>query len=417
MSPSRKLSRRQFLTRTGQAALAVPGLSAVLAACSKPGTSGGGAASATARPLARPDDPVTLPLRAEPIPTDTPIEQGATLNVYNWADYIYKKTLAEFEDRFDCTVEYQSFFTLEEAVQKIQTGQIRADVYFPGPAYLAKVVYADLVQPLNHDLIPNMEANVWKFFWDPGPWYDVGWRYSVPYTVLSTGVGYRRDRVDDADAAEQGYDLLWNAKYTKEISYYDSYRDAIGMAILRNGDTDVNTSDPQAVDAAKDAILQLIQDYDARLTYNGVYAKLPEGDFTVAQAWSGDIIGAQWFLPKGTSTDVLGYWYPSDRPGLVGNDIMAIPANAPNPRLAHEFINFMLDAKVGFTNFAYWTGYMPPFRSIDPGRLIDQGVVPPNVPDAIVTEEMMQTGHQLAELDRDVEHMWQSAWDEIKAGG
>jgi hypothetical protein len=86
MSPSRKLSRRQFLTRTGQAALAVPGLSAVLAACSKPGTSGGGAASATARPLARPDDPVTLPLRAEPIPTDTPIEQGATLNGYNWAD-------------------------------------------------------------------------------------------------------------------------------------------------------------------------------------------------------------------------------------------------------------------------------------------------------------------------------------------
>lgn len=417
MSPSRKLSRRQFLTRTGQAALAVPGLSAILAACSKPGTSGGAAASATARPLARPDDPVTLPLRAEPIPTDTPIEQGATLNVYNWADYIYKKTLAEFEDRFDCTVEYQSFFTLEEAVQKIQTGQIRADVYFPGPAYLAKVVYADLVQPLNHDLLPNMEANVWKLFWDPGPWYDVGWRYSVPYTVLSTGVGYRRDRVDDADAAEQGYDLLWNAKYTKEISYYDSYRDAIGMAILRNGGTDVNTSDPQAVDAAKDAILQLIQDYDARLTYNGVYAKLPEGDFTVAQAWSGDIIGAQWFLPKGTSTDVLGYWYPSDRSGLVGNDIMAIPANAPNPRLAHEFINFMLDAKVGFTNFAYWTGYMPPFRSIDPGRLIDQGVVPPNVPDAIVTEEMMRTGYQLAELDRDVEHIWQSAWDEIKAGG
>jgi spermidine/putrescine transport system substrate-binding protein len=417
MSPSRKLSRRQFLTRTGRAALAVPGLSAILAACSKPGSSGAAAASATARPLARPDKPVKLPLRGQPIPTDTPIEKGATLNVYNWADYIYKRTLAEFEDRFECSVEYQSFFTLEEAVQKIQTGQIRADVYFPGPAYLAKVVYADLVQPLNHELIPNMEANVWKTFWDPGPWYDVGWQYSVPYTVLSTGVAYRRDQVDDADAAAQGYDLLWNADYAKEISYYDSYRDALGMAILRNGGTDVNTGDPQIVDAAKESILQLIQDYDARLTYNGVYAKLPEGDYTVAQAWSGDIVGAQWFLPKGTSTDVLGYWYPSDRPGLVGNDIMAIPANSPNPRLAHEFINFMLDEKVGFNNFAYWTGYMPPFRSIDPERLIDQGVVPPTVPDAIVTEEMMRTGYQLAELDADVDGMWQNAWDAIKAGG
>lgn len=403
--------------QTGRAALAVPGLSAILAACSKPGTSNGAAASATERPLARPANPVTLPLRGEPLPAETPIEKGGVLKVYNWAAYVYKKTLAEFEDRFDCTVEYQSFFTLEEAVQKISSGQIRADVYFPGPSYLAKVVYAGLVQPLNHELIPNMEANVWKLFWDPGPWYDVGWRYSVPYTVLSTGVAYRRDRVDDADAAAQGYDLLWNSKYAKEISYYDSYRDAMGMAILRNGGTDVNTGDAATIDAAKDAILQLIEEYDARLTYNGVYAKMPEGEYTVAQAWSGDVVGAQWFLPKGTSTDVLGYWYPSDRPGLVGNDIMAIPANAPSPRLAHEFINFMLDEKVGFTNFAYWTGYMPPFRSIDPERLIDQGVVPASVPDAIVTEEMMRTGYQLAELDPETDQLWQNAWDEVKAGG
>jgi spermidine/putrescine transport system substrate-binding protein len=416
MMRHRKLSRRQFLGRAGRVAVAVPSLSAILAACSKPGESPLPAGSATGRPLARPDGPVTLPLRGEPISADTPMEKGATLKVYNWADYVYKKTLAEFEDRFDCAVEYQSFFTLEEAVQKIQSGQVRADVYFPGPSYLAKVVYAGLVQPLNHDLIPNMEANVWKLFWDPGPWYDVGWRYSVPYTVLSTGVAYRRDRVSDDEAAAQGYDLLWNAKYAKEISYYDSYRDALGMAILRNGGTDVNTEDGATIEAARDTILELIEKYDARLTYNGVYAKLPEGDYTVAQAWSGDVVGAQWFLPKGTPTDVLGYWYPSDRPGLVGNDIMSIPSNAENPRLAHEFINFMLDEKVGFTNFALWTGYMPPFTSIDPDRLIERGVVPPSIPDAIVTQEMMQTGYQLAELEPGVERMWQDAWDQIKAG-
>jgi spermidine/putrescine transport system substrate-binding protein len=416
VGPSRKLSRRQFLTRTGRAALAVPGMSAILAVCGKPGSSVG-EASATGRPLARPDRPVTLPLRGRPIPTDTPPEKGATLRVYNWADYIWKKTLAEFEDRFDCTVEYQSFFTLEEAVQKIQSDQIRADVYFPGPGYLAKVVYADLVQPLNHDLIPNMEANVWKLFWDPGPWYDRGWRYSVPYTLLTTGVAYRRDRVDDREAASQGYDLLWNATYSKQISYYDSYRDAMGMAILRNGGTDVNSGDPDVIDAAKEAILQLVQDYDARLTYNGVYAKMAEGEYTVAQAWSGDVIGAQWYLPKGTSTDVLGYWYPSDRPGLVGNDIMSIPSNAENPRLAHEFINVLLDDQIGFSNFAYWTGYMPPIRSIDADQLIDQGVVPPTVPKAIVTEDMMQKEYQLAELDPEVDQMWQNAWDQIKAGG
>lgn len=101
------------------------------------------------------------------------------------------------------------------------------------------------------------------------------------------------------------------------------------------------------IDAAKETILQLVQDYDARLTYNGAYAKMPEGEYTVAQAWSGDVISAQWYLPKGISTDVLGYWYPSDRPGLVGNDIMSIPANAENPRVAHELIDFLLDDQIG----------------------------------------------------------------------
>jgi spermidine/putrescine transport system substrate-binding protein len=216
-----------------------------------------------------------------------------------------------------------------------------------------------------------------------------------------------RPRRDD-EAASQGYDLLWNGKYSTKISYYDSLRDAMGMAILRNGGSDVNTGDPEEIDAAKDAILHLVRDFDARLTYNGVYVKMPEGEYTVA---------AQWYLPKGTPTDVLGYWYPSDRPGLVGNDIISIPADAANPRLAHEFINFLLDDRVGFDNFAFWTEYMPPQRSIDADRLIDGGLVPPSVPDAIVTEEQVRTGYQLGELRPDVDRMWQDAWDEIKAGG
>jgi spermidine/putrescine transport system substrate-binding protein len=412
-----RFSRRDFLRVSGGAALALPTLSAILAACGPPDETSAGDATGAARPLARPNEPVQLPMRGEPIPTDTPIETGATLKIYNWADYIYKKTLSEFEDRFDCTIEYQSFTTLEEAVQKVQSGQIEADVYFPGPSYLSRVVHADLVQPLNHELIPNMEANVWPVYWDSGPWYDVGWRYSVPYGVLSTGVAYRRDEVEDEQVAEQGYDLLWDPAFASRISYYDSYRDAIGMAIVRDGGTDVNTGDAATIDAAKQAVLELVQDLDARLTYNGVYAKLPEGEFTVAQAWSGDIIGAQWFLPKGTSTDVLGYWYPSDRPGIVGNDIMSIPTTAENPRLAHEFINYLLDAEVGFTNFAYWTGYMPPFTTIDPERLVDEGVVPENLAAAVVTEQMMQEGYQLGELAPDVDQLWQDAWDEIKAGG
>ena len=199
---------------------------------------------------------------------------------------------------------------MEEGIQKVANGQVTADVFVPTPGYLRRLVQQNLVQPLQHELIPNMEANVWPSYYNPGPYYDLGWNYTVPYTIYTWGVAYRRDRVSDDEAAAQGWDALWNNDYNGAISLYDSYGDTIAITILRNGSLDVNTGDPALIDAAKEAILQTINDNRARLTINGVYAKIPAGDFTVAESWSGDIVGAQWYLPKGTGTDVLGFWRP-----------------------------------------------------------------------------------------------------------
>ena len=80
------MDRRDFLRRAGGAAIAVPSLAAILAACAKPGTTSGGGGSGSGSspgeiPIASPDNPVTLPMTRDPIPTDTPIESGATLQV------------------------------------------------------------------------------------------------------------------------------------------------------------------------------------------------------------------------------------------------------------------------------------------------------------------------------------------------
>ena len=356
----RRWSRRQFLGRAAGGAVAVPSLAAILAACSKPGTdtSGGGEGSTTGPiPIATPENPVELPLNGDPIPTDTPIEAGATLQVYNWIDYMYKKVLKAFEEEYDVTIERTTFNNMEEGVQKLVAGQVQPDVFFPTTDYISRLVESDLIQPLNHELIPNLKSVVWPSFTDPGPFYDLGARYSVPYTIYTTGVAYRRDRVDDADADAQGYDLLWNPEYAGEIAYYDSYRDAIGMALIRNGVTDTNTDDPAAIEAAKESILEILNDLDGKLSINGTYAKLPEGEFTVSQSWSCDIVGAQWYLPKGTTWDVLGYWYPEDEPGMTGNDTIVIPTTSQNPRLAHEFLNFFLSEEYGIGQVTDVSGY------------------------------------------------------------
>lgn len=417
MRHPKDVSRRQFLARAGGAAIAMPSLAAILAACAKPGETSAVDGSAATRAIANPDNPVTLPMKGTPIAADAPIETGATLRVYNWDAYMYKKVLKDFEEKFQCTVEWTTFNNMEEGIQKITAGQVTPDVFFPTTDYLSRLVEKGLLQPLQHELIPNMEANVWKSFWDAGPWYDVGWQYSVPYTIYTTGVSYRRDKISDEDAAAQGYDMLWNPDYAGEISYYDSYRDALGMALLRNGGTDPDSGDPVEVAAAADAIIEILDQMNGRLTINGSFAKLPEGEFVVAQSWSGDIVGAQWYLPKGVSEDVLGYWYPEDNKGLIASDTLVIPTSAASPRLAHEFLNYFLDAEAGYTNFADWNGYQPPFTSIDPARLIDDGVVPPDLDRAVVTEDMFTQGYIQTELAPEVDQIWADEWARIQAGG
>ena len=114
---------------------------------------------------------------------------------------------------------------------------------------------------------------------------------------------------------------------------------------------------------------------------------------------------------------MLGYWYPDDKKGLIGNDTITIPANAPHPRLAHEFLNFFLDEKWGYMNFADWNGYQPPFTSIDPDRLIADGVVAPALSKAVVGEEDFKQGYIQSELTPEADQIWLDAWNEIQAGG
>ena len=415
MRHPKDMSRRQFLTRAGGTAIAMPSLAAILAACSKPSTGSGGGSALDNIPIATLDAPTELPTVQDPIPADTPIESGP-LVLYNWADYIYKKVVGEFEDKFGVDVQIATFNNLEEGIQKVVNGQIEPDVFVPTPGYLRRLVAKDLLQPLQHDLIPNM-ANVWPSYSNPGPYYDLNWHYSVPYTIYTWGVAYRRDRIDDADAAQQGWEALWNHDYAGEISLYDSYGDTIAITILRNGSLDVNSQDPAVIEAAKEAILQTINDNEARLTINGVYAKLPAGDYTVAESWSGDIVGASiFYLPPGVSSDILGYWKPEDGKTMIGNDLLVVPKVSKSPRLAHEFINFMLDEKNGFDNFTGYNGYQPPFTSINPDTLVQKGIVPETLTSAVVTEDMFKKDLTPYELPSDVDQMWLDAWTEIKAG-
>ena len=54
----------------------------------------------------------------------------------------------------------------------------------------------------------------------------------MPYTVYTTGVGYRADLVTDPS---EGYKMLWNPEYAGKMGMLDDAGEALGMSMLRLG--------------------------------------------------------------------------------------------------------------------------------------------------------------------------------------
>src|SRR5436853_730505 len=221
-----RLRRRELLRRGAGAAVAAPSLAAIMAACSNPTTQNGNGGSTGSIPIPRPDNPVTQPMNGETIQSGLQPEKGATLKLFNWDQYIWKHVIVEFCNKYDCDFELTTFNNMDGAIGKIQTGQLDFDIFFPTIDVLSKLVATDYLQPLNHDYLPNLQKNIWPELVDP--FYDKGSRYSVPYAVYVTGIGYRRDFISDDTifGMSNPYEILWDPQYSGKVGIYDDYREA-----------------------------------------------------------------------------------------------------------------------------------------------------------------------------------------------
>jgi spermidine/putrescine transport system substrate-binding protein len=188
------------------------------------------------------------------------------------------------------------------------------------------------------------------------------------------------------------------------------------MSLLRNGiTTDINTSNASYVQKATDSLIDLIDLVDVKANVNA-YSEIPEGTATVHQAWSGDAIAGQYYLPKGETPDVYAYWRPDDpSQRVIGSDVIAIPKSAQKPVLAHLLINDLLDEKIGLQNFG-WNGYQPPISKLSASYLVDQQYIPKNIMNAVIVPKDFDDGLTFYEVSPQTEALWRNQWSRFKAG-
>jgi spermidine/putrescine transport system substrate-binding protein len=403
------LPRRRFLKGgVGLSALAALGAGGALTGCASDLTGSG------TLPLPRPSNPVQWPVFAgnTAIKSGLAPERDATLQVFIWTAYINQACVNAFAKKYKCKVQLTTFDTMDEALSKLRSGLSYDVLIGATPDTMGQLVEGRLAQPLNHSYIPNI-AQAWPDY--TNPFYDQNWQYTVPYTIYTTGISWRKDLVhENPYAMANPWTMPWQPKYRGRVAILDDYREGICLGLLKNGIFNLNTTDYQQIALARQS-LQDLSGLVNLIINNNDYSDVPDGQTWITNAWSGDMAAAPSYMPKGVNVDVVGYWVPTDGRCPVNNDTMVVLKSAASPVLGHLFLNYLLDLPNALENIS-WNGYMQPLTGVTPQVLVKEQILPPSLTSTVVTPTNFRQGLFELQLPVDADALWQQAWLVVSNG-
>ena len=269
------------------------------------------------------------------------------LKLYLPGEYLGENVISDFEKQYGVRVIVENFDSNEMMYTKLMAGD-RYDVIIPSDYMIERLMNEDFLQPLDKSMIPNMENMSDAVL---GMSYDPDNTYSIPYFWGSVGLVYNHENVDPAVIESEGWEVLRNTDYAGHIYIYDSERDSFMMAFKALGYS-MNTEDPNDINDAYEWLLQMNNTMSPVYVTDEVIDGMMNGYKDIAVVYSGD---AAVVLDE---NEDMSFYMPSQGTN-IWCDAMVIPQNAENPKLAHEFINYMLTYEAAFDN-TETVGYTSP---------------------------------------------------------
>jgi spermidine/putrescine transport system substrate-binding protein len=265
------------------------------------------------------------------------------LNLFIWSDYIDPNLIKAFEKQCNCKVQETDYESNAEMEAKLKTGGDSVyDVVVPSSYYVPEMADEGLLQKLDHSKIPNI-TNLAPRFQNPD--YDPNNAYSIPYQWGTTGVLYNPAKIKTNPTT---WGLLFDPKENPNYPFVipkGEGRDQIGAACAYLGYGFNCAEKSQWLAAAK-----LILETKKRPNFAGFVDETPTRDqmksglIAAGMAYNGDVGQC---VADGSCKN-LTFYLPKEG-AEIWVDTMAIPTHAPHPDLAHQFINFILDAENGAT--------------------------------------------------------------------
>ena len=269
------------------------------------------------------------------------------LKLYLPGEYLGENVISDFEKQYGVRVIVENFDSNEMMYTKLMAGD-RYDVIIPSDYMIERLLKEDFLQPLDKSMIPNIEnmSDAVR-----GMSYDPDNTYSIPYFWGSVGLVYNHENVDPAVVESEGWEILRNTDYAGHIYIYDSERDSFMMAFKALGYS-MNTEDPDEINDAYEWLLQMNNTMSPVYVTDEVIDGMINGYKDIAVVYSGD---ATVILDE---NEDMSFCMPNQGTN-IWCDAMVIPKNAENPKLANEFINYMLTYEAAFDN-TETVGYTSP---------------------------------------------------------
>jgi spermidine/putrescine transport system substrate-binding protein len=262
-----------------------------------------------------------------------PGAEAARLNLYNWDTYIGATTLADFRAETGVAVKMSLFATDDELFARLAAGNPGFDVIVPSNAYVSRLRISDLLEPLDLSKIPN-RVNILPAFQNPD--FDPGRRYSMPYTWLVLGIGYRKSKVDGVPDSWKW--VMDSDRYRGRIGVFSEADDMIALGAKYLGYS-ARSLPPGVIDRV--AAMYIRQKPSIKIFHHDEGQDLLlAGEVDIVMEYNGDIAQVM------AEDSDLDFVVPREG-SLIDSDCLCIPKGAPRLDNAHRFINYVLGAKAG----------------------------------------------------------------------
>ena len=335
-----------------------------------------------------------------------------TINILTWEEYGDDKIQSRIEDTVGVNLEITKSTSSSKMFSSWNAGQYKQyDIAIPNNNYVPKMMDADLVAPVNEDVLTN-QGSIYDTFqkFQDSQFTASGNTYGVP--IRFGWYGYSYDSRKLPEDHEKSYDVLFSEQYegtdlAGSIIMYDNHFKAMSAAALHLGFRDafsgskVSLSEQQ-IGKVKDAMIEqkkLLQGYIA--ADPSFIKSFRQGNFVVGQSGRNEIVemrvnGDSWPRMAAPKEGALA-WFES----------AVVSKASKNTEKAWEVVNEYISPKNG-ARLAQ-VGYSPSVNPKTQQHLTAEqndlyGAIEPSRLKSMIPFKAVEN-----------EESWITAWEEVKS--